>query len=937
MVTLERKNIALQTEPDFSVQIEDQNPFTKFDAIQGGKAIGITIPANDHNRAELGNPERFEKMGTANDRKFENYVIRHHGQPVIAGTLIVEDTDEKSYSGWLRDVIGNLAERVKGKYINSTTLGGEKTFENKVNYDPDTDDYCCPKLFNRHFWRDRGRTVTNTKELTDLEGNTFAREEEIGALTLQFLQNEQYFVNCPGNEGVVIEGTDNAPVVSPFLFLWKAIEMIFFDLKIQVTENFLKTDPDLKRLIIYHTWNIAKQEFTTNAEVIYPVNLFDPSDTLPREEEVITVVAWSTDKLQYKDLLPKTELGDFLLGLQNKLNIVFDFNGIDEVRILDRETVLVSDAFDLEQYATGIWKLGTRKDVCIVLKSDTDSGDAAFSDNWQDLSDLREYIKEPVVNRGELNALTPELDEIRLVTGENSYYQYHWHTPEAETTDGSLQQRDILGWEKISIRFQPYFFNDGDRDQENISSSIGTVRQSNNGYPITQQQGNSAAFKTQFADFAPRLLFYLGNEIAGTETNTLSLDYDGDKGLAANRFRYTLPFLANALPGKRTFKLPASIYYYIRQNKAAMPFRTAEGSFIIDSITAVAGRASTIECELSVLKREDNFWEYITGTIPGTGGITPPPFVPKYVAITDVGKPVLISETGVVKSPPAWNALSTSKRSAQWCVDYSATDKLLFVGCANGNLAIFDLSDLNNLRMKTIRIFAGAEICSVTLVNGRIVIGKAGGRIVFVQPYFNYLGGYADGQASDTGPYDSHVAGCLNHVVYVNGWYYGFTDRGEINISQNLAGWEQTMDWVTCFNRAVVTDSKIWALSDNDRQFWKNISSGEHGAWTEWDISRYSNPTIIEGIHVSGDTLLAIIDEDFWGARMVSDPANTDNLVNPSSAQKCRGAAVIDNKIILCIRDTYGSTKLAIGTKPPALPEWTYIVVPELYQKLFVY
>lgn len=944
MPTLEKNNISLNTTPDFSVQIEDQGSFAKFDNIQGAKAIGGSIPANDHNRQQLRNPDRFEKMGEINDRKFMGYVLRHDGQPILPGTLVIEETTKTSYSWWLRDIVGDLAERIKGKYINQTNLGGEKTFVNKQNYDPDTDDYCCPKVFNRHFWRDRGKTVQNTKEVKDLEGNVFKKKEDIGKLTLQHLTNEQYFVNCPGGDGVIASGENNAPVVSPFLFLWKAVEMIFWDQQIQVTENFLKTDPDLKRLCIYHTWNIARQQFTTILSFFtMPDYFMDNYSTL--EAAQITNISWTTEKFQYKDLLPQMELGEFLTGLQNKLNIIFDFNGIDEVRILDRETVLTSEAFDLEQYAVGEWELGNRKDVTIVLRSEIDSNDAAFSDNWQDLSDIKQYIKDPVTLRSDLPlplfidplGLSPKLDDIRLVTAEDTYYQYHWFTPESKSSDDTTQQEDILGWEPITIRFQPYFFNDGDRDQEEIKSSFGTLRQSLNGYPIAQQQGNSTAFKTRFSQFSPRLFFYLGDENASYQTSNLSLDYDTDNGLVNKRFRFTLPFLANALPGKRVFKLPASIFYYVRNNKNAIPFRTAEGSFIIDKITAVAERSLMIEAEIEVLKREDNFWNFDTGATPGTGGVVLPAFVPKYIGVNSYGKPFLISATGVVKSPPAWNGLSTSKNAGTWCVDYSPDDYLLFVGCAGGILAIFDLSNVDNLQMRTIKVLPSGEICSVSLANGHVVIGKAGGKYIYDQPYFSTLAAYADNQAVDTGAYDSNIAGCLNHALYWDGVYYGFTDRGEINISTNLRGWEQTMDWVTCFNRAVITDTKIWALSDNDRSFWKLKSSGPHGAWTEWDITGNGDPTIIESVPLTGDNLLCILNVDNQGTRLVVDPANNNNLFTPPLAKQCRGAAFIGTKVVISMKETFGSTKLAISNAPPEAPGWSYIVVPDLFQKLFGY
>lgn len=942
MLTIEKNNIALNTTSDFSVQIEDQSPFTKFDNIKGAKAIGITLPANDHNRQQLRNPERFEKMGEINDRKFEGYVLRHHGQPLMSGTLIIEDTDEKSYSGWLRDLVGDLSERVKGKYINQTELGGEQTFENKSDYDPDTDDYCCPKIFNRHFWRDRGKiNGNNTKVVTDLEGNQYKANDEIGNLTLQFLQNESYFVNDPGETGVVTSGVNNAPVVSPFLFLWKAVEMIFWDNQIQVTDNFLKTDPDLKQLCIYHAWNICSQVFETIEKDIEKHDYWGDENMFLTTQE-ITTITWTADKLKYKDLLPKMGLGDFLLSLQNKLNVVFDFNGIDEVRILDRETVLLADPFDLEPYATGIWKLGTRKDVCIKLESEQDSNDAAFNDNWQDLTDMREYIKDPVVLQSDLNALTPELDEIRLVTGENRYYQYHWWTPEAAGDYGTVQQKDILDWEPISIKFQPYFFNDGDRDQEEIKSAFGTLRQSDNGYPIVQQQGNSSAFKTQFTTFGPRLMFYLGGDAASFENSNLSLDYDGENGLAAKRFRYTLPFLANALPGKRTFKLPASIFYYIRAQKAAMPFRTREGSFIIDSLRAVAERSTMIEAELSVLKREDNFWVFETGETSGSGGVTPPEFVPKYICINEKGQPFIFNATctGNPKYPPAFDLLSNQNFAGQCCIDYSAADHLLFVGTYySGTLAIYDLSDMSNLKKKSIKLFtSAAEITGVRVVNGHILIGTYGaGDYMYVQPYYNTLAGYANGQAySNVG--HKPCSGVITDFIYADGYYYGCTRNGEIFRGTDLVNWVEILDLNAQFVHMLVTETRLWVFDDNDRNCYMERSDVDGHHWHEFDLTSGSGPTVMEAVAMDGDNVMCITDVNYGqkDVMWMTNPANHATYGTPPLATKtCAGAAIVDNKPVVAIQELTLATKLA--TFKDLQQTWVYTVVPELYVKLFGY
>jgi hypothetical protein len=733
-------------------------------------------------------------------------------------------------------------------------------------------------------------------------------------------------------------------VVSPFLFLWKAIELILWDQKIQVTDNFLKTDADLKRLFIYHTFNIVKQLFTTEFQTIYPRDpIDDPLGITSRDVQIITNVEWGIDTFQYKDCLPKMGLGDFLLSLQNKLNIIFDFDGLDEVRIIDRESVLKAEAFDLDAYAVGEWKPGTRKDVCIKLASDHDSADAAFSDAWQDLSDIREYIKGSVVQRSDLDTLTPELDEIRLVTGESRYYQYHWYTPESE--DG--EQEDVLGWEKLSIRFQPYFFNDGDRDQESIESKFGNLRQSEHGYPIVQQQGNSSAFRTQFTTFAPRLGFYLGDDGASFETSNLSLDYDGDTGLVAKRWRFTLPFLANALPAKRTFKLPASIYYYVRRNKNVLPFRTREGSFIIDSMTATCEKSLFIEVEMNVLKREDNFWEFETGTTPGTGGHTTPDFVPKYIGVTAAGKPYLIDASGKVKNPPAWGGLSQEDRAPQCAIDYQADDKILFVGSTSGMLDIYDLSDLANLRKKSIRIITnGNQIASVRVIRyvnnlgntaTKIFIGSSGSgdNYLYVQPYYSDIANYADGQAYDNSGHKP-TSGTVQDVCFADGVFYACTWNGEIMRSLDLISWDEMEDWHANFIHMLVTDTKIYVFDNWDRNFWADRSNPT--SWHEFTLTSASGPTCTEAVATTGDkAVCTIIESNDYNQLLWMNSTNPEDSIigTPGLANNCGGIAHKDGETVVSIIETTGAMKLAKFQVPQSA--WSYIVVPEFFKKMFHY
>ncbi|MBN2774703.1 MAG: hypothetical protein JXR31_10670 [Prolixibacteraceae bacterium] len=931
MLTLEIKEKQLSTRENFMVEIEDQNPATQFDEIVGSKAIGIELPINDTNRTILDNPDRFEKMGNINDRRFERAALRHFGQIIQKGTLIVDES-KKSYSGWLRDIVGNLAERVSGKYIHQSTLGGKKVFVNKPSYDPDTDDYACPKIFNRHFWRDRGKRSLRTVVAKDLEGNEYNTRQEDGELTWQLFENYNFFLNFPDTGGVATGGYNMPAVVSPMLFLWRAAELILSDHFIFVKENFLQKDAALKKLIIYNNYSIGKQDMEVVTKTIFST-VYDENVIINTPASVITNVAWSVSDLNYSNLLPKITLGKFILSLQNYLNVIFSFNDLNECRIVDRQKLLTEPAYDIDQYMVGEWELGERKDVTVKLSMKHDPRDYALGDNWQDLSDIREHIKEPVQQRPDLDLLTPEMDEIRKVLAEDKYYQYHWYVVAGTDAEMHEEEADILGWEMITIGFQPYFFNDGDKDVEEITTEFSTLRQSDNGYPLVMQKGNADAFKTQPETFSPRLLFYEGDEVASYHSSSLSLDFDGDLGLAGKRWNYWLPFWANRLPATGVFKFPASVYYYIKNNKAILPFRTRHGSFIIDRMEATAGKTDTIKTTLHVFKRE-SVVGFQSGSVPGSGEGTVEKFNPSFLGVTSTGKPYLINNFGETRIPPAWGTLSPAPFSKTVCIDYDPVNKLLFVGGYNGTLYITDLADVNNMQMKGIKVFTTGNVSAVKYLNGNILIGKDSSENVYVQPDFPDLTAYHDGQSLEGTLDNGYTA---KDFLYCDGYYYSCSQAGEIHRTNNPSGnWTQLTDRKADFRKMVKTENKLMTFGkdDNhsdDREFYADKNNPT--TWYEFDVEAVQNVYVNEAVALGNDQALITTNLEYGGARIVNSD-NSTTIYTPPLAKYCGGACVGNgNQPVIAIREGSGATKLALHI----VENWTYLNVPMFFTKLFDY
>ncbi|MGQ7868686.1 hypothetical protein [Sunxiuqinia sp. sy24] len=934
MLTLEVKDKQLSTSEDFSVTIEDRNPATDFEEIPGSKGVGIQLPINAANRTILRNPDRYEKMGTTDDRRFTGAALRHHGQVIQKGTLVIDDT-KNGYSGWLRDVVGNLAERVTGKLINQSTLGGERTFANKTNYNPLTDDYACPKLFNRHFWRDRGKRSDRQVTTTDLEGNESQDKEDDNELSWQFLENEQFLVNYPTATGVKADGVNTAPVVSPMLFLWKLVELILSDNKIFVKENFLKENVSLQKLILYNNFNILKQVLVTEPKIFYYMR-YEEYMRLTAEEKTVTKVTYIADKFQLADLIPKLSLGELILSTQNLLNVVFSFNDLDECRIVDRQRLLTGPAYDVDEYMFGEWELHERKSVTVKLEMEHEENDYAFSDNWQDLSDMRHNIKESVQQRADLDLLSPEMDEIRKVTSENNYYQWHWHVLTTGDSLESQAQEDILGWEMITIGFQPYFYNDEDKEVEEIKTKFSTLRQSRNGYPLTMQKGNAEMFRTQHESFTPRLLFYGGDEAASYRTNNLALDWDGDDGLANQRWNFWLPFWANRLPATGYFKFPASVFYYIKNNKALLPLKTRHGSFIIDEIDAVANREDMIECKLSVFKRE-SVMEYEEGVVPGEPEPpTPPVFEPLWVGVTDTGRPYLVNVAGEVKIPPSWGTLSPAAYASRNCIDWDPVSRQLYVGGWNGMLYVTDLSDVDNMSMKGIRTYSGGHISSVRYVNGKILIGRDDSREVHQQPHHASLADYRDFEATSAGNLQwPRTLG----FTYYGGYYYACTYEGEIWRSNNLSSWSEITDRRAHWWTMLATTNRLLVFGKEDgdsyrRQFWAPKSNPTN--WDEFSVGGLTKGYYVEdAVPMGTDQAIMITNKEYLGSAKLLSSNNATTEFTPPLAKHCGGACATGAMPFIAIKEGSGATKIAGWSQ--LQNKWVYHNVPQFYTKLFMY
>jgi hypothetical protein len=601
--------LALSTET--SVRIIWINPACFFDSIPGDVAMGIDIPVNEVNRMLMGNPERFEKRSSSTSREIPGFEIRYSGYLLLAGTLIIQNASGTAYSGWARSSVGNLGKEHREKFIyDIPAFDANISFTNKANYDPDTDHYGCPTYYNPEFFKDKGRKIKVDTQVPNpdyVEGNgepAFITDQiETEALTEAFRRSSLYFVNPTYIDHVIktevstspiatLEDNLNVYVVSPMLFLSYVIKTLLADAKFYVVNDAISANDDLKKLVIWNNFDITNMDFKTK-ELITTIitqdwsnsSIYISGGTVQTMSEIIgDVVRHYNGTFKYRDLLPKVRLKDFILGIQNLLNVCFHFLPGGKVNIIDREAIVTSTPIDINSYMVAEWEIGEKKDITLKFMFTHDDEDTYFSERWEDVDDRRPDEKEPVETWNDLIAITnPEIGEMRYIKSENIYAQYNWlQQKEQDVTSGNEIMTDAIGWEHIAAGFQNGFFNSKKEEEEQIETVFSTIPGDQT--VMSYHPGNIQSMKLAYQNFTPRLFFYTGNNTAKHETTTLSLDWEKENtGLIAKRWPKWARFWCQRLPVTGEAALPLNMLDYITRN-ITNKFRVRGGEFIIETM-----------------------------------------------------------------------------------------------------------------------------------------------------------------------------------------------------------------------------------------------------------------------------------------------------------------------------------------------------------------
>lgn len=584
------KNKHIPLEKSSSVRIISINPACFHDSIPGNKGLGIEIPVNSYSKTIFGRPERFEKYSFGSDRRYPDFEIRFSGALLERGTLLMTGANSDLYTGWLKSEIGVLGDEYREKFIDEMKWKQGTVFINKNIYSYPTDEFTAPTIKNPAFWEEKGKQIPDKIHYRDEDGEWQKREEKIGKLVKAHRDNFGFLIN--NKQDGLIKTTGEGCVVSPMLFLNYVLKEMFRTNKWFIDRNDLHDNWAMRQLLIYNNFNITKPTFSLEEK---PFNWSwdeETQDFIETNWQTIAHTSWDIDSFNYKDLIPRVSLKDFLLGLQNFLNYVFVFKNNHKVDIIDRNAIPDSEIIDLDNWFVSEWEINERENFKLKFISEYDKNDGIQGDNWHDLSDRIYDFKDPVQAYDELLAIeNPQIGDLRLVIEENKIYEWKWAVDTAITELRYEFQEDVLKWEFVSTGPQHFFYGDADSIEE-IKTKFSTLlkffkvfEMDSLSIPIVEQRGNIDIMRSLWNDFSLRLLF--NNTLTGAATDEYagySLQWDGENGLFNKRWKKWSRFWKNRLPVEAKFNLSLNIIDYIRMN-IHKRFRTRHGTFLIEEMS----------------------------------------------------------------------------------------------------------------------------------------------------------------------------------------------------------------------------------------------------------------------------------------------------------------------------------------------------------------
>lgn len=595
MITATVNGKTLNLPLSFTFELIQQSQLTSFENLKGECIPSISFANTERNNNVLHNPEMFEMLRTG-VKEFPNFELKSDGLDIIRGTLVLND----GFSGFVRGVVGNISAQNADKLITDYDLPLEQTFENKTSYHPTNDAYACPTIINPDFFKD----LTETKEY-NLTTNPKI-EIIVEQTVLQVCHRSNAYQVNSKNEGLVEFKNQDIPltsllawqqpttVVTPFCYLFPIIKKLLIKNNIFLTKNQLQSDEQLMGMLLYNNYNIV--DYTIGSGLW---ELRSPNQVTGYEGHYINIayIYQAQGLIDFKDLLPPVSLKNILIGVQNLLNIAFVFNNNNTCEIIDRNLVIDKSSTSLDDFFTGIWQPGEKKNIVLEFKMTHDNNDSFFGSYYSDLSEREADFADEVADMLELEAIeSPKIGQLRRVIARNAIYEYKIGTV---IDDNTQNETDVTGWFFASIDFQNYKYNyetGVDKEVEVIETSFSTLAYKNNSQVM--QLGRCNLRRNTEATFTPRVFFEVNGNGSNNSENYY-LNWRGTNNLFDTRWKKWAKFWANRESVTGYFRLPAYMLQNFDLNK---PYSTRQGSFLIERMVTQFTQAGVGETKIEAYK-----------------------------------------------------------------------------------------------------------------------------------------------------------------------------------------------------------------------------------------------------------------------------------------------------------------------------------------------
>ena len=329
MLEIRVKNESLDMPPGFTVGVEDTNPIFNE---RGSQSIPVTVPATKRNDRLLGFPSRIDTDvapnhpgqvavvtdGAYRRRGVVNVTSAGRGAGI---TFNVGFDNSMAYNRWNKKKLPELSGLPT---VTGTDVGRDDGVRGITSYlyhiynnpVPDVDPLAIfPIAINNESLQDDDKTTVYW-ELLNVP--TYAGDLQQPTSIKRLINGEVTDLKVPEGYGL-----------SPFLRVWRLLELVFVDLGVVIDDNIFRSDKELCRLVV----------------------LNNTADTI------------CAGSIRYSDLMPDCTVAEFMNALWVRFGLVYNINfdtGRVSLRLIrdivkcpaSREIIDMTSAPDLVKYST---------------------------------------------------------------------------------------------------------------------------------------------------------------------------------------------------------------------------------------------------------------------------------------------------------------------------------------------------------------------------------------------------------------------------------------------------------------------------------------------------------------------------------------------------------------------------------------------------------